>query len=425
MCKLTYLVLAILLSLAVSVHGADRLVPNVYPTIQAAIDAAVNGDTVIIADGTYTGVGNRDIDFADKAITVKSQNGPGLCIIDCQNYGDGFRFDSGEPNSSVLDGITITNCNNGIIISNSNPTIRNCNISTFYWTGISCESGSVQISNCKIKYGYGQGSSYQGINLSNSSAVISSSDITDNYSRGITAQNSRLEMDNCVIARNTVYGISSYGGGGGGICFSSYSADPNKGLILSHCSITNNTSIGLGGHMEMMCMPPGCMPGIDPGCMCQPFFTPPGSAFGGGICFAGYGEFQMFNCLVTENIAQSGSDPLCQPAQAYGGGIYISGSPTELLIQNCTIANNQATRDLMCLHTPDCDGGGVYVSSGSTCQILNSIIWGNTVSRENPEEDLNYQITGNVTIDYTVVQNGGWSVDPRFAQGGPLWEIII
>jgi hypothetical protein len=31
---------------------------------------------VIVADGTCTGTGNRDIDFGGKAITVRSQNGP-------------------------------------------------------------------------------------------------------------------------------------------------------------------------------------------------------------------------------------------------------------------------------------------------------------------------------------------------------------
>ncbi|HNS21294.1 MAG TPA: hypothetical protein PKH24_12395 [Sedimentisphaerales bacterium] len=83
-----------------------------YPTIQAAINASVSGDTVLVAPGTYTGDGNRDIDFGGKAITVRSETGPGTCIIDAQgSFADrhrGFNFHMGEQADSVLDGFTIT-----------------------------------------------------------------------------------------------------------------------------------------------------------------------------------------------------------------------------------------------------------------------------------------------------------------------------
>jgi hypothetical protein len=99
---------------AVSTSPAATIrVPADQPTIQAGIDAAAEGDTVLVADGTYTGDGNRDIDFTGKAIVVKSENGPENCVIDCQGSVDdphrGFIFQNGEVHTSILQGFTITN----------------------------------------------------------------------------------------------------------------------------------------------------------------------------------------------------------------------------------------------------------------------------------------------------------------------------
>jgi hypothetical protein len=41
-------------------QAAIENVPSTYPTIQSAIDAAVDGDEIVLADGTYTGNGNRN-----------------------------------------------------------------------------------------------------------------------------------------------------------------------------------------------------------------------------------------------------------------------------------------------------------------------------------------------------------------------------
>jgi len=60
-------------------------VPDDFPTIQAAIDAAVNGDEVLVADGVYTGPGNRDLNFGGRLIIVRSENGAADCVIDCES----------------------------------------------------------------------------------------------------------------------------------------------------------------------------------------------------------------------------------------------------------------------------------------------------------------------------------------------------
>jgi hypothetical protein len=118
-----------------------------------------------ILDGTYTGEGNRDIDFNGKAITVSSENGPENCIIDCNGTRAephrGFRFHSGEDETSILDGFTITNGyenrGGGICCETSNPTINNCLITDNDGSGanpggagIYCYLSNPRISNCTI-----------------------------------------------------------------------------------------------------------------------------------------------------------------------------------------------------------------------------------------------------------------------------------
>ena len=138
----------ILLPLAFSMLAAPSAVaeilhvPSSFPTIQSAIDAADPGDTVLVANGIYQGPGNRDIRFHGKAITVRSQNGPDVTIIDAQGTPTvphrAFLFSNAETRSSVLDGFTITGGatlpgaiadifnGGGILIQAASPTIRNC-----------------------------------------------------------------------------------------------------------------------------------------------------------------------------------------------------------------------------------------------------------------------------------------------------------
>ena len=88
----TLLTFAAVMLLAFSAHSITIHVPGDRSTIQAGIDGAVDGDTILVADGTYTGDGNKDIDFTGKAIVVISENGTENCVIDCEDDGRGFIF---------------------------------------------------------------------------------------------------------------------------------------------------------------------------------------------------------------------------------------------------------------------------------------------------------------------------------------------
>ncbi len=105
-----------------------------FPTIQAAVDAAVNGDIIELGNGIFRGDGNRDVSYLGKAITIRSQGGPEACIIDCEgsatNPHRAFSFAWPEGSGSMLEGVTVTNgwCNFGsaIYCDASSPIISHC-----------------------------------------------------------------------------------------------------------------------------------------------------------------------------------------------------------------------------------------------------------------------------------------------------------
>jgi hypothetical protein len=111
-------------------------VPADQPTIQAAINAAQNDDTVLVSPGTY----NENIDFKGKAIVLTtgaeafSDASVASTIINGSTDGPVVSFETNEPAASILNGFTIQNGHasvssglgaGGIFISNASPQITN------------------------------------------------------------------------------------------------------------------------------------------------------------------------------------------------------------------------------------------------------------------------------------------------------------
>lgn len=114
-------------------------VPADAPTIQGAINLASNGDTVLVAAGTYA----ENIEFKGKAITVTGAASAAATILDGQAQGAVVTFNSGEGRSSVLSNFTVQNGiptevpdAGGIFVNGASPTIENNIIQNNYGCGI-------------------------------------------------------------------------------------------------------------------------------------------------------------------------------------------------------------------------------------------------------------------------------------------------
>ncbi|MHC4675706.1 MAG: InlB B-repeat-containing protein, partial [Planctomycetota bacterium] len=226
MTRKVFISLIVLFGLGGFATGATILVPEDYTTIQGAINAAVNGDEVLVADGTWTGVGNRGIDFYGKSITVHSQNGPANCIIDCQNVDQAFFFHSGEDETSVVEGFTITrgvgNFGGAIECSGSEPTIRDCvffeNTANYYGGAIECYGASPKITSCLFYdngYYYGWTAYGGAIDCEDASPVITNCTFSFNYAGYdggaiFSSWYSSPQVVNCVFEMNFNHAIHEY-----------------------------------------------------------------------------------------------------------------------------------------------------------------------------------------------------------------------
>ncbi len=331
-----------------------------YTTIQGGIDAAVDGDTVTVRDGTYSPPDANGIDFKGKAITLRSENGASKCIIDGGGAMRGFYFHSGETAQSKLDGFTIQNCKaddgSGICCQSSSPTITNCVLSgssAGYGGGIYCSPfSSPPITDCTLS---GNKADYKGGGM---------------YFSVITFPN----ITNCTFSGNSA---SSDGGGIYSDGYSSYST-----LTITNCTLSGNSSKNKGGGIH------GNSSFLT---IINCTFTGNSASYGGGGIYDrnGTSPWPIKNCIFQGNYAPYN----------FGGGIWLDNSKP--LITNCTFTGNWASYY----------SGDIYYDSNSLLTLTNCILWG---SSPNPISEY-----GSKVVTYSNVQGGfqgegNINADPKF-----------
>ncbi len=107
--------------------------------IQMAVDSTTHGDTIKLADGVYTGIGNYDVDLKSRRILITSENGPAFTTIDPQGTSGtphrAFALQGEETLETIIENVTITggygqtfqdaSSGGGILFHESPATVRN------------------------------------------------------------------------------------------------------------------------------------------------------------------------------------------------------------------------------------------------------------------------------------------------------------
>jgi parallel beta-helix repeat protein len=244
--------LTMLLMLSMPALAATIHVPTQQPTIQAGINAASNGDVVVVAPGTYV----ENINFSGKAITVKSSNGAKVTFIDGNNAASVVTFESAEGLSSVLKGFTLENGSTtqqggGIFIYNSSPTIIDNvvtqNTAAAGGGGIEAEFSSAliegnTISNNSQVLGYSGGSG-GGIEISGagSTQFIGNTVENNNWTSAEGGGIALFAAGTPTLENNIIRGNAAYDEGGG-----LYIVNASNALIVQNLIYGNTASQGSG-----------------------------------------------------------------------------------------------------------------------------------------------------------------------------------
>ena len=290
----------------------DGTAEHPFDTIKEGIDFAGPHDTVQVANGTYTGPGNKNIDFQGKAITVRSQSGnPDACIIDCEGDGRGFHFHSNEGASSVVESILIKNgyadVGGGILCENSSPTFNNVYFSSNQATddggGLACvDHASPSLSGCLFDY-CEAGDDGGGLYARNWSSpmlndcIFRWNEAADRGGGAVFVVNSFPELTNCVFYGNI-------GVNGGGACFV-YAFGP-----MTDCLFYDNTATCGGGlhcYGNAQCTLTGCT------------FSGNGAPNGGGVYCRNNSSPSLVNTIIAfssqgQAVARYATD--CNPTLA-------------------------------------------------------------------------------------------------------------
>jgi parallel beta-helix repeat protein/predicted outer membrane repeat protein len=371
-----------------SVAQALRLVPAECRTIQAAIRAANNGDTVLVEPGTYECT--QALSFEGKLITVRGTGGAAQTILRRVQPANGpnedpvVLFEFTEDERAVLQGFTLTGAPDGVsaLVCNrgSSPRIVSCVVTGNGGTGVSLSDSSATLENCTISSNSGGGVSSIG-----SSARLIQCIITGNIGTGVFS-NASTSLQGCLIAENCAHqnggGLNGFFASITNCCIERNTAGASGGGVflegcgqeLSDCILAGNTAQDGGGlhYQSLFCNFGLNLRGCD-------FIGNTATRSGGAVFLDTFQPVLLDRCTLRGNFAgeAGGGVHIARGSPSFvncylvanrcelrGGAIFGTGTLT-----NCTVASNTAMA-----------GGGIHVPFDrfvGALTVMNSILWDN------------------------------------------------
>jgi beta propeller repeat protein len=231
--------LVLIVLMGASCYAAVRQVPGRYPSVQQAIDACNDGDTVVVAPGVY----RETINFGGKDIVLTGTDPNdaevvGRTVIDAHEDGTPVTFESGETSRAVLTGFTIMG-GTGTLAGGSSGTYK-----IFQGGGIYCSYGSPTITHNVI---VGNHLPYVNEQRGNTWYYEVS------YGGGIFTGSGQPTITHNVIGDNSAYeggGVFALWGAVADNVIYGNSAAYGGGVLITAGQLLNNTIVGNGCGMD-------------------------------------------------------------------------------------------------------------------------------------------------------------------------------
>jgi len=336
-----------------------------YPTIRAALNAAVSGDTIVLDPGAYFGFGNQDITLVGKALTLRSRdpNDPVVVadtVIDCQADRMSWSThwvigaEGGGGTHLTLAGLTLINglevgAGGSIRAEEADLDVLNC---TFRNNASLMPGGAVRCRNNRARF--------VGCTFTNNISDVE-------HGGAVYATGSQLEAVNCSFEGSTGCALETYdcqvtltnctftgnrGRDGGALRCQGDTIPENTSLSLTGCTFTGNTSRTHGGALYLWKTKTAVLRACT--------FRANEADQDGGAIYCAYASPRVASCLFLGNRATG------------QGGVMHNLTAGSSAIVNCTLVANTAGQ-----------GGVVAAAGGSHPVISQSILWGNVASLGN------------------------------------------
>jgi len=462
--RLTSYAFVILAAAVETAPAAELHVPSQYPTIQAAIQAANHGDSVIVAPGTY----REALNLLGKRITVRGSDGPDVTTLDGAGLGASIvTATGGETLETVIEGFTLTggrgtstsNCvsrgqtGGAVLIRDGAVTFRKC---AFLRNGVGdgfyivcggavyVQNGSLDVSDTEFTENGGYVSDpEENTKYGGAIFICGDGDLTIERCRfdsnGPTAHGGGILLSRGVGMTVTDSEFSGHGSSHGGAIRASAR---ERTVEITRCAFRDGvSSFGAGVNVDVG--EGGAAYVTD----CT--FADNEAGFGGGLMalVSDNSLLEVTGCRFTGNVAHQCCNTgvyhtACwrdgiENGLFFGGGADLrTFDPTgRIVLHNSVFYDNSAVRGgglhlapcsggtiemTNCTVADNTGGGGVHLRAGldGSIDAYNSIVWGNEGEEVVIEKDNNTE----VTVTYSDVEGGlagkkNLDQDPLFVDG--------